>query len=84
MRPLPSLLLYAGAMAGTAIEYGLSSGQYLDYCIAEADTTIDMTALTAMAAPDVCAAMDKSCTLYASHHLGAWHVRAQPQSSRKI
>ena len=33
MRPLPSLLLT------------VSSGQYgLDYCIAEADTTIDMTA----------------------------------------
>ena len=40
MRPLPSFLLLCASYGGTAIEYGLSSGQYgLDYCIAEADTT---------------------------------------------
>ena len=33
---------------------------------------------------NVYATMDKSCTLYVSHHPGAWRVRAQPQSSRKI
>ncbi|EOD28676.1 hypothetical protein EMIHUDRAFT_234836 [Emiliania huxleyi CCMP1516] len=46
------LLLLCGSYGGTAIEYGLSSGQHgLDYCIAEADTTIDTTASTTMAAP---------------------------------
>ena len=52
MRTLPSLLLLCGGYGGTAIEYGSLTGQYgLDYCIAEADTTSDMTASTTMAAP---------------------------------
>ena len=51
MRTLPSLLLLCGGYGGTAIEYGSLTGQYgLDYCIAEADTTSDMTASTTMAA----------------------------------
>ena len=50
MRTLPSLLLLCGGYGGTAIEYGSLTGQYgLDYCIAEADTTSDMTASTTMA-----------------------------------
>ena len=53
MRPLPSFLLLCASYGGTAIEYGSASGQSagLDYCIAEADTTSDMTASTTMAAP---------------------------------
>ena len=52
MRPLPSLLLLCASYGGTAIEYGSASGKSgLDYCIAEADTTSDMTASTTMAAP---------------------------------
>ena len=47
MRPLLGLLLLCGSHGGTAIEYGFPSGKNgLDYCIAEADTTIDMTAST--------------------------------------
>ena len=46
------LLLLCESYGGTAIDYGFSTGQCgLDYCIAEADTTIGMTASTAMAPP---------------------------------
>ena len=49
MRPLSSLLLLCSSYGGTAIDYGSRSGKNgLDYCIAEADTTIGMTASTAM------------------------------------
>ena len=52
MRPLPSLLLLCASYGVTAIAYGFPSGKHgLDYCIAEADTTSDMTASTTMAAP---------------------------------
>ena len=52
MRPLSSLLLLCSSYGGTAIEYGFPSGKHgLDYCIAEADTTSDMTASTTMAPP---------------------------------
>ena len=52
MRPLPGLLLLCGSYGGTAIEYGFPSGKNgLDYCIAEADTTIDTTASDIMAPP---------------------------------
>ena len=52
MRPLSSLLLLCSSYGGTAIEYDFSTGKNgLDYCIAEADTTSDMTASTTMAAP---------------------------------
>ena len=51
MRPLPSFLLLCASYGGTAIDYGSASGHGLDYCIAEADTTSDMTASTTMAAP---------------------------------
>ena len=52
MRPLPSFLLLCASYGGTAIEYDFSTGKNgLDYCIAEADTTIGMTASTAMAPP---------------------------------
>ena len=41
MRPLSLLLLLCESYGGTAIDYGFSTGQYgLDYCIAEADTTM--------------------------------------------
>ena len=64
MRPLPSFLLLCASYGGTAIEYGSASGQSgLDYCIAEADTTSDMTASTAMAAP-TCALPLTSLALY--------------------
>ena len=88
MRPLPSLLLLCASYGVTAIVYDFSTGKNgLDYCIAEADTTSDMTASTTMlhGSSNVCATMvDNSCTLHVSHHLGAWRVRAQPQSSRRI
>ena len=75
MRPLPSFLLLCASYGVTAIAYGFPSGKNgLDYCIAEADTTSDMTASTTMAT----STMDKPCTMYVSHHLGAWRVRAQP------
>ena len=66
---------------GTAIEYGLSSGQYgLDYCIAEADTTSDMTASTTMAAP--------TCTLpwtsLAPFGSGSGQVRVLPSYIRPL
>ena len=52
MRPLPSLLLLCASYGVTAIAYGFPSGKHgLDYCIAEADTTSDMTASTTMAPP---------------------------------
>ena len=52
MRPLPSLLLLCASYGVTAIEYDFSTGKNgLDYCIAEADTTSDMTASTTMAPP---------------------------------
>ena len=52
MRPLPSFLLLCASYGGTAIAYDFSTGKNgLDYCIAEADTTSDMTASTTMAAP---------------------------------
>ena len=76
MRPLPSFLLLCASYGVTAIVYDFSTGKNgLDYCIAEADTTSDMTASTTML---LCAAMVKPCTMYVSHHLGAWRVRAQP------
>ena len=85
MRPLPSLLLLCGSYGGTAIEYGFSTGQHgLDYCIAEADTNQRHDSVDHHGSSNVCAAMDKPCTLYASHHLCARHVRAQPHSSQKI
>ncbi|EOD20960.1 hypothetical protein EMIHUDRAFT_208012 [Emiliania huxleyi CCMP1516] len=52
MRPLPSFLLLCASYGVTAIVYDFSTGKNgLDYCIAEADTTSDMTASTTMAAP---------------------------------
>ena len=52
MRPLPSLLLLCASYGVTAIVYDFSTGKNgLDYCIAEADTTSDMTASTTMAPP---------------------------------
>ena len=85
MRPLPSFLLLCASYGVTAIVYDFSTGKNgLDYCIAEADTTSDMTASTTMAALQRVRCHGQACTLYASHHLGAWHVRAQPQSSRRI
>ena len=52
MRPLPSFLLLCASYGVTAIAYGFPSGKHgLDYCIAEADTTSDMTASTTMAPP---------------------------------
>ena len=64
MRPLPSFLLLCASYGGTAIEYGSASGQSgLDYCIAEADTTSDMTASTTMAAP-TCALPWTNLALY--------------------
>ena len=81
MRTLPSLLLLCGGYGGTAIEYGFLTGQYgLDYCIAEADTTSDMTASTTMAAP-TCALPWTNRALYMPV---TTYVRAQPHSSRKI
>ncbi|EOD36803.1 hypothetical protein EMIHUDRAFT_201035 [Emiliania huxleyi CCMP1516] len=47
-----SLLLLCASYGVTAIAYGFPSGKHgLDYCIAEADTTSDMTASTTMAPP---------------------------------
>ena len=52
MRPLPSFLLLCASYGVTAIVHDFSTGKNgLDYCIAEADTTSDMTASTTMAAP---------------------------------
>ena len=52
MRPLPSFLLLCASYGVTAIAYGFPSWKHgLDYCIAEADTTSDMTASTTMAPP---------------------------------
>ena len=51
MRPLPSFLLLCASYGVTAILYDFPTGKNgLDYCIAEADTTSDMTASTTMAA----------------------------------
>ena len=56
MRPLPSFLLLCASYGVTAIVHDFSTGKNgLDYCIAEADTTSDMTASTTMAA--------QTCTL---------------------
>ena len=76
MRPLPSFLLLCASYGGTAIEYGLSSGQYgLDYCIAAADTTSGM-----MAAP--------TCTLpwtsLAPFGSGSGQVRVLPSYIRLL
>ena len=52
MRPLPGFLLLCASYGVTAIANDFSTGKNgLDYCIAEADTTSDMTASTTMAAP---------------------------------
>ena len=52
MRPLPSFLLLCASYGVTAIVHDFSTGKNgLDYCIAEADTTSDMTASTTMAPP---------------------------------
>ena len=52
MRPLPSFLLLCASYGVTAIVHDFSTGKIgLDYCIAEADTTSDMTASTTMAPP---------------------------------
>ena len=52
MRSLPGFLLLCASYGVTAIANDFSTGKNgLDYCIAEADTTSDMTASTTMAAP---------------------------------
>ena len=52
MRPLPGFLLLCASYRVTAIANDFFTGKNgLDYCIAEADTTSDMTASTTMAAP---------------------------------
>ena len=54
MRPLPSFLLLCASYGVTAIVHGFSTGKNgLDYCIAEADTTSDMTASTTTASETV-------------------------------
>ena len=76
MRPLPSFLLLCASYGVTAIVYGFPSGKNgLDYCIAEADTTSDIDDSVDHHGTST---MDKPCTMYVSHHLGAWRVRAQP------
>ena len=50
MRPLPGFLLLCASYGVTAIVHDFFTGKNgLDYCIAEADTTSDMTASTTMA-----------------------------------
>ena len=85
MRPRPWLLLCVSLHGVAASVHGFPSGKHgLDYCIAEADTHHRHDSVDHHGSSNVYATMDKPCTLYASHHLGAWHVRAQPQPSRKI
>ena len=61
MRPLPSFLLLCASYGVTAISYGFPSGKHgLDYCIAVADTTSDMTASTTMAPPRTTVASSKN------------------------
>ena len=65
MRP-PGFLLLCASYGVTAIDYDFSTGKNgLDYCIAEADTTSDMTASTTMAAP-TCALPWSSLAPYVS------------------
>ena len=75
MRPRPWLLLCVSLHGVAASKDDFPSWKHgLDYCIAEADThhrhdSVDHHGTSTM---------DKPCTMYVSHHLGAWRVRAQP------
>ena len=80
MRP-PGFLLLCASYGVTAIVHDFSTGKNgLDYCIAEADTTSDMTASTTMAAP--------TCTLpwtsLAPFGSGSGQVRVLPSYIRLL
>ena len=86
MRPLPSLLLLCGSyVAGPLSSMAYPPGPARPRLLHRRGRHHHRhDSVDRHGSSNVCAAMDKPCTLYASHHLGARHVRAQPQSSRKI